>query len=99
MHSSLNSIPHFYYLSFLILLNMKLRLRLQLSAMMFFNYFVWGTWYVTMGTYLGQTLGFSGTQIGLAYGAGAIAAMISPFFVECLWTNLWPPKKCWEFYI
>ncbi|HVG15387.1 MAG TPA: nucleoside permease [Chitinophagaceae bacterium] len=55
--------------------------RILLSSMMFFEYFIWGAWYVTLGTYMSEYLQSSGVQIGAAYGALAIATMISPFFV------------------
>jgi nucleoside transporter len=55
--------------------------RAKLSVMMFLEYFVYGAWYVTASTYLTETLKFSGSRVGLAYGSMGIAAMISPFFV------------------
>jgi nucleoside transporter len=56
-------------------------IRLRLSIMMFLNYVIWGSWYVTITTYLTNTLHFTGTQAGAVFGTASIAAIISPFFV------------------
>ena len=53
---------------------------LRLSLMMFLQFFVWGSWYVTAPLFLG-TIGFDGEDFGWTYSVGPIAAMISPLLV------------------
>jgi nucleoside transporter len=60
---------------------MNIALRARLSFMMFLEFFVWGSWYVTMGTFLGANLGATGTQIGAAFSTQSFGAIIAPFII------------------
>lgn len=67
-------------------------IRLRLSIMMFLQYFVWGSWFVTLGTYLGNTLKLPGDRIGLLYGTANVAGMIAPFFVGMIADRFFPTQ-------
>ncbi len=55
--------------------------RFQLSLMMFLEFFIWGGWFVTMGTFLGNNLGASGAETAMAYSTQSWGAIIAPFII------------------
>ena len=71
----------------------QIRLKVQLCIFMFLQYYIWGSWYSSLASYLGGALNFDGPQIGLAYGAFAIGAMIAPFFVGLIADRYFASEK------
>lgn len=49
--------------------------------MMFLEFFVWGSWYVTMGTFLGINLNATGAQVSAAFSTQSFGAIIAPFII------------------
>ncbi len=72
---------------------MKSAIRFRLSVMMFLNFFIWGAWYVTMGTYLKSIKGVSDIQVGAAYGTQALGAIIAPFIVGLIADKFFSAQK------
>src|SRR5258706_14566367 len=60
---------------------MKASIRFSLAAMMFLQFFIWGGWFVTMGSYLSVTLHTSGAETGMAYSTQGWGAIIAPFII------------------
>jgi nucleoside transporter len=60
---------------------MNFTTRLQLSAMMFLEFFVWGAWYVTLGTFLINNLHATGAQTGSVFSTQSWGAIIAPFII------------------
>ncbi len=60
---------------------MKSLTRFQLSTMMFLEFFIWGGWFVTLGTFLGQNLSATGAQTGMAFSTQSWGAIIAPFII------------------
>ena len=72
---------------------MTFQIKARLAAMLFLEYFIWGGWYVTVGTWLGQGLHFSGQQIGVVAGTTAVGAILSPFFIGMIADRLFATQK------
>lgn len=60
---------------------MKSSTRFQLSFMMFLNFFIWGAWFVTLGTFLGNNLNASGGEIGQVFSTQSWGAIVAPFII------------------
>lgn len=77
---------------------MQRRLKQQLSLVMFAQFFIWGSWYVTTSTYLLERLGFTGTQVGFVYSCTAVSAFISPFVSGMLADRYFSAEKLLGFF-
>jgi NHS family xanthosine MFS transporter len=65
-------------------------LQLRLTAMNFLQFFVWGSWLISLGGYLIGTLGFTGTQVGSVYATMGIGSLIMPGLIGIVadrWVN------------
>ena len=60
---------------------MKSLIRVQLSVMMFLEFFIWGGWFVTLGTFMGQNLNATAGEIGAAFSTQSWGAIIAPFII------------------
>ena len=72
---------------------MKSITRIQLSVMMFLEFFIWGGWFVTMGTFLGNNLSATGAETGMAYSTQSWGAIIAPFIIGLIADRFFNAEK------
>lgn len=60
---------------------MTKKTQFQLSFMMFLEFFIWGGWFVTLGSFLGNNLSASGAETAMAFSTQSWGAIIAPFII------------------
>ena len=65
----------------------------RLSILFFFEFFIWGGWFVTMGTFLSQRFNASGKELALAYETQSIGAIIAPFIIGLIADRYFSAQK------
>ena len=72
---------------------MPLFVKIRLSLMMFLEFFVWGSWYVTMGTFLGANIQAKDQDISLAFSTQSLGAILAPFLVGLIADRYFQAQK------
>lgn len=60
---------------------MNAKVRTQLSVMMFLEFFIWGGWFVSLGSFLGNNLNATGAQSAMAFSTQSWGAIVAPFII------------------
>ena len=71
---------------------MKPVIRTQLSVMMFLQFALWGSWFVTLGTYL-LDIGFDALQVGAAYSTMNWGAILAPVIAGAVADRFFQAQK------
>jgi len=72
---------------------MNLNNRIKLSSMMFLEFFIWGSWFVTLGTFLGNNLNASGAQSASVFSTQSWGAIIAPFIIGLIADRFFNAEK------
>ena len=72
---------------------MNFKVSVQLSLLMFLQFFIWGAWFVTIGTFLSQVFNSTGSELSLAYETQSIGAIIAPFIIGLIADKYFAAQK------
>jgi nucleoside transporter len=74
-------------------IKLPMGIRARLSGLMLGEFFVWGAWFVTLGTFLTQRMGASGGEIALAFLTQSLGAVLAPFIVGLIADQFFPAQR------
>jgi nucleoside transporter len=61
--------------------------------MMFLQFFIWGGWFVTLGTFLSSNLNATGSQVGMAFSTQSWGAIVAPFIIGLIADRFFNAEK------
>ncbi len=71
----------------------NLTTRIKLSTMMFLEFFIWGSWFVTLATFLDKNLSATGSQTASVFSTQSWGAIIAPFIIGLIADRFFNAEK------